>query len=347
MIGYISTGGIGDAILSLPVIEKLKSYFNDEVVVLCFDVNSIPLFQSTRNSVICHNTKKLLSLDESYIFLKGCSLAVWNRFETDNDGFNNYFYALDSSKLSIVREMREKYHKNLSNFLGRQVYDLRKEDQFSLITLFSSEENYYIDWNRFGINVSYNDLKPNIPQDVIDKNSKNVDHLGEYCIVHDSRLYSSIQNIKSWYFDRWQSVVDFILKNTGIKVVQFHDRKQVLFNGAISYTDVISSEAQFFDYLYLLSRAKFYVGTDSWPGHAAIFLPEVKFILLKGAVSKRWDHMKRYSSIIRKGKCQACEYISLEECTFGNGQKGCMKEIEVDDVVNEIRKIVSDKGICK
>jgi ADP-heptose:LPS heptosyltransferase len=347
MIGYIVTGGIGDAILSLPIIEKLKVFFNDEIVILCFDINCVPLLFYTKNQVKCHNVKKIFSTNEVYSFLQECSIVVWNRFESDNDGLNNYFYAIDDSKIDIIRRFRETYHKNLSKSLGREILDLRKEDKLSLLTFLSSEENYYADWNRFGIDVSYDDLKIDIPQNTIDKNEKNVKNLGSYCIVHDSRLYSSTQNIKSWYFDRWQSATDFILKNFGMKVVQFHDREQLLFNGAISHTDVICPEAQFFDYLYLLSKSKFYVGTDSWPGHAAICFPEVKFILLKGAVAKRWDHFRRYSSIIRKGKCQACEYISLDECVFCRGKKECMNKIEVDDVLNEIKKIVSDKGIRK
>jgi len=345
MIGYIITGGIGDAILSVPVIEKVKSYFNDSVIVLCLDPNMFPLIFSTGNPVKCYEGE--FSIEGAYSLLKTCSLVVWNRFEADNDGFNSFFYALDSSKLNTVRRMRETYHENLSKLLGRKVYDLRKEDHLFLMNFFSSEKNYYADWNRFGVDVSYDDLNITIPNEFVIKNKERVDSLGNYCIVHDSRIHSFVQNIKSWYFDRWQEVVNFILEEVKFEIVHIHTKSQPLLSGVISHDEIIGSEAQFFDYLYLLSRSKFYVGTDSWPGHAAIFLPQVKFVLLKGAVSRRWDHEGKCSSIIRKGNCQACEYIPLDKCIFDRGQRGCMKKIEVNDVVNEIKKIVDDKGIGK
>ena len=340
MIGYILTGGIGDAILSLPVIEKISSILGEKVIVVCFDPLVIQIFKYSNVEV---RYKEITTFDipqTIYNILPDCSLAIWNRFEDDNDGFSSYFYALNKEKIDFVRKIRKVYYENLSKVIKRNVTNLKDEVLKGILQFFSSEENYYVDWNRFGIDVSYDDLNIPIPDCVVLRNKSYVESIGPYCIVHDSKMFSPIQKLKSWYPDRWERVIDFIQKELKIKVVHIHDSGQKIFPLTISHFDVIGTDAKFFDYLYLLSKAKFYVGTDSWPGHVAPFFPDVKFILLKGAVAKRWDHLRKYSTIIRKGNCQCCEYTLLEKCVFQNGLKTCMDKIIVEDVVNEIRKVV-------
>ena len=336
MVGFLVAGGIGDSILSLAMVGKLEDMFG-EVVIVCFDRSLVPILSYRGNKVRCLHLTNMASVSVAYDLIKDCSLAVWNRFECDNDGLSNYFYSLDKSTASIPQTMLGIYKKNLSKELGREVKSLEEEVRNGIMTLFSSEENYYSDWNRYGFDVSYDDVFISVPYSVIHKNKSKSDFIGKYSIVHDSRIFSSLQNMKSWEEDKWKHVVDY-LKSIGHSVICFHNKGEKTIGNSFSCYDYLPEDFTFFDFLYLLSRSSIYVGTDSWPAHAAIFLQGPKFILLKGAVSKRWDHFRKYSTIIRKGRCQSCEYISLEKCIWQFGRKTCMKNISSSDVISEIDK---------
>ena len=123
-----------------------------------------------------------------------------------------------------------------------------------------------------------------------------------------------------------------------MRMLHLRTSGQELFAGCEDCAEVLGRELdgatpKFADYLGLLARCSLYVGTDSWPAHAAIKLPRTRFVLLKGAVSKRWDHEGRFSRIIRKSGCQACEGLpgGYEEC-FWKRERECMRSISVDEV---------------
>jgi len=336
-IGYILTGGIGDCILSIPIIKKLNNIFNTKINVLFFTKASLPILQ-TLDYCIPKYSDIDLSLDYKKIYeeLNFCDLIVWNRFEKDNDGFSNFFYAKNEKFIDFVREKRNLYLKNLSEVVGREIKDV-KHTFPSVVPFLNLESNYYVDWNRFGLDIKYKDLDIEVPKSI--KNSEFIDKIDNLCIFHDSRLeeLDRSYSVKSWDRDKWEDLVVRLKKK--FFIVHFNNINQTPFFGSTSIFKLLGGNPNFFDYLYLLDRAKLYIGTDSWPAHAAIFLKNTKFILLKGAVSKRWDHNKKFSDIIRKGKCNCCEYISLETCIFDKGMKRCMKSILVEDVLEKVVNI--------
>ena len=351
MIAYCMGGGIGDVILGLPVIRKLQALLKEKFVIFYCDGNLTPLLSTLQDVE--------LRFFETYYWdsqldcvknaVSDCSLIIWNRFEGDNDDKCNYFYANDLKWLDFVREKRELYSRNLSKELGRPIGDLQEEAGTGMMLELAFDSNYFSDWNRFGIDVGYEDVSMEVPEEIEQKHASSIARLGRYAIFHDSRLpfpgKTRVHWIKCWYLDRWNELSRKVGEFYGCQVVQLRSEDSPKFDGTIDHSDIIGSDATFFDYLCLLKHSVLYVGTDSWPAHAAVFLPQTAFVILKGASVRRWDHMNRYTGVLRKGNCQGCEYVGLDECVFGRGARGCMDAIAVSDVEETIKsQLKSHRG---
>jgi ADP-heptose:LPS heptosyltransferase len=339
MIAFCLTGGIGDAILSVPIVRKIKEIFQQGVVVLYFDNRSTPIVKKM-GAYDCRLIEKdTMSAHEVYGKIEDCEMAIWNTFKIDNDGQCNFFHALHDRCIPIVRERRELYLKNLSSMYGKEIKNMREHLLSGLMEFLCNEHDYYADMKRFGIDVGYDDVNLEIPFDVVVRNKFVVDRLGEYSIVHDSRLSDEKNTMgffKSWYVDRWESVC----QQLGGNIVHMKSSGQKTFSGCVQHEDVIGGGATFFDYLYLLSRCKYYIGTCSWPSIAAIFLTGPKFTILRGPTIRRWDFGEKYSTVIRRESCQACQYINYE-CRFKDGKRMCMESITVDDVIKSLENKMS------
>lgn len=343
MIAFCMGGGIGDAILCVPVIRRMQSTFDEPIVVFYCDGNLTPILGTIPDVE--------LRFFETYWWdsqlecvknaVSDCSLIIWNRFESDNDEKCNYFYANDEKWLPFVRMKREEYRRNLSSELGREIGDLEEEVSRGLMFELSGDSNFYSDWNRFGIDVSYDDVHMDIPVEFEEKHAGAISKLGPYAILHDSRLPEDGKSrphwIKCWYTERWNQLSSHLSSEYGLCVVQMRSDLSPMFSGTICHEDIIGGDATFFDYLTLVKNSSLYVGTDSWPAHAAVFLKNPVFVILKGPSVRRWDHFNRYASILRKGNCQGCEYISLDDCIFGSGARWCMDSIGIEDVKKVIR----------
>lgn len=338
MVGFCLSGGIGDAILLLPVIQKLNSLYSG-VEVVVYDQNIVVIIESI--GVKCHLIEdyKRLSVSEWVLMThnllrsRGISLAVWSSFKTDHEGLCGLFLAVEDSAKKLVEDKRRLYYENLSKAIGKTVSSLKPRDNnLDVVKFMSEEKDFFAEWKRYGIDVSHSDVFLNSP----DIKNEALDKLSPYCILHDSKMATDTTFCsKSWYLDRWEALVPY-LKSRNFNVIHFQSRDQSLFKGCLSSNDLLPEKRNFWDYLDFLKRSSLYIGTDSWPGHAAIVLKDNKFIILKGSVCYKWDHFSKYSTVIRKGKCQCCEYLSLEKCVFGNGQKGCMDKISINDVKEKI-----------
>jgi ADP-heptose:LPS heptosyltransferase len=338
-VGFILTGGIGDAILWIAVAKKIQEMFDGDFVLLYFNNHMEPIVNTLENAETRFREIDYWGTSEDTVKtnLSDCDLVVWNRFERDNDGLCNFFYAVNEEFIPYVRDKRAEYMANLSKDLGREVKSIDEEIYNGLIHILVNEDDYFIDARRFGIDVSYEDVNIDIPDATIEKHDDMIRQFDPYVILHDSRL-DNIHHLKSWDFDKWNELSNNLSENMSCNIVHLLSSNQGAFDKSIIHSKIIGDDATFFDYLYLLKRSSLYIGTDSWPAHAAIFLPDTEFVFLKGPSSKRVDHMGKYSSIIRKGKCQACEYISLDKCILGRGTKKCMNSISVEEVINIIHK---------
>jgi len=338
VIVYCQTGGIGDAIMGTAVVAALERRYRDEVKIVHFE----DLVQQ----VVARSERfPLAQLNDLAVvgdFYPDAQLAVINKFRKDNDGELSFFYALDRSMLGHVRLLRSAHMRGILDILytSRTVESLYDFDSLRLLMMMNMETNYFADWRRYGFDVGFEDVHLDHPVYGIPAATA----LGDFAVVHDSRLPgssgASSYPMKAWYTSRWSRLCTRLAEV--MPVVQIVGADQPVFKDAVPHTEIIGTDAVFADYL-LLRQSRVYVGTDSWPAHAAICINGPKFVVLKGAVSRRWDHDGRYSRIIRVGDCQACEGPrgANSGCLWRGGSHQCMDSITVEMVFNAVMEEIA------
>lgn len=338
MIVFCLTGGIGDAIMGTAVIAGLKKRYGTVKVVHFEDLVQQVVPESER-----FPQDQLFDLADVGRHYPDAQLAVINKFRKDNDGHLSFFYALNESMLSHVRMLRRIHLSGLASDMRRKrpLKSIGELDQLTLLRWMGAEDDYFADWCRYALSTGYDEVRLEHPF----RSIAEAESLGDFAIVHDSRLPGpdgrSSYLMKAWFPARWNALCSRLSKK--MPVVQIMSGDQLLFDGAVPHTDIIGADAVFTDYLNLLKMSRVYVGTDSWPAHAAICIRGPRFVVLKGAVAKRWDHGGRYSRIIRMGDCQACEGPrgANSSCFWRNGSHQCMDLITVDLVYNTVMEEIS------
>jgi len=347
MVVFFQTGGIGDTILGTAVIKCLNRYYGEKIGVLCLNplvaqaligVNYISFVKQVRPD-------QCRTMEDLERVCPEAELIIFNKFRRDMDGQLNFFCPIGDKYIENSRSFRQKFIKSVNDDLHTKATRLEDIAPLKLIRHFNNEEDYFSDWRRYGLDVSYDEVGLDIYDYTIERNAENLP--SDYFIVHDTKLPTmsgrSVYPIKAWYANEWSKLCN-MLHQDGRKIVQIVGADQPLFNHAIPHYDIIGHDAMFQDYLHLLSESKMYIGTDSWPAHAAIFIQKPEYLLLKGAVSRRWDHGGSYSNIIRVGKCQACEGppTSAHKCIWEAGNHSCMTKITAEMVMSKIKEIVDE-----
>jgi hypothetical protein len=220
MIAFGMSGGIGDAILGQPIVKKIKEVFNEEVALFYYD--------KTVGQVLSHNydfahgpffTNGVDGRDKRALYKEarkqGCSLLIFNSFLLDNDDQWNIFYALDESRIDIVRERREVHLKSFNEKLKTNVDSLNDLHSLTVLNNLGLEDSYYADFRRYGFDVSEEEIVLDIPDWANEKTAEWRKNNPEYAVIHDSRLETKYRKdkehaiLKSWYADRWEGVAQY------------------------------------------------------------------------------------------------------------------------------------------
>ena len=343
MIAFFQTGGIGDAILGTSVVKKLRASYG--AVTVCYCDHLVPQvyqgvgFVDRLKRIDMATVRTAEALGKS---LSGFDFVVFNKFRRGPDGKLNFFIPVSPGSVDICEGYRRGYAEALSSDIGRRVSDISDIHPVELMRFFNSESDYFSDWRRYGLGCGYGDVSVEIFPYTKERNGHDR-WPAKFIVVHDSRLPVDGRSgypMKAWSADLWKVLCGMIRDRLGLPVVQILSDGQERFADFVIPHDVlIGKDAMFQDYLDLLDRSSVYVGTDSWPAHAAIFIRNPKYVLLKGAVSRRWDHGGVYSRIIRSGSCQACEgpWANKDRCMWHSGHP-CMESITPEMVFAEIEE---------
>jgi len=344
VIAFFQTGGIGDAILGSAIIDRLIELYG-RVALLHYNHLVPQVIQGREDLAFIRKMTPEMCCDMDAVrkYAPEVDMVVFNKFRKDHDGKLNFFCPTNDSMNREAASYRNSYDRAFEAEYGKPFSEL---DPLVLLDTFNSETDYFSDWKRYGMNVGYDDVNIPIHDYTVDRNESKVLPIGKFAIVHDSKMPidgKSVYPLKAWYRDRWKNLCHRIRDDYGLAVVQIITGDQEPFcDSVIPHYDIIGKDAIFQDYLYMLSKSALYVGTDSWPAHAAIFARGPKYVFLKGAVSRRWDHDYRFSKIIRMGSCQACEgpLSASNNCVWDFGNRGCMNVISVDNVMEAISSAI-------
>jgi len=343
MIAFVVTGGIGDAILGQPIPGKLKEMFGQDVVLYHQEG---PIGQVVSHNFEVASEMRYVNAWHSYrademvkiVDDPSCEMIVANTFFKTST-VSSFFMPLTDEMRLKADEMNGLYISNLAKEIGVEKEQIKDIDPYQLMMYLGHCKNYYASFNRYGIDVGYEDIKLDIPEDAIERASEWIDKYGEYVVVHDSKFGDPECVIKQWSKDSWEELVECINDRYGLPIIHFRSEDQPLFDGCISSTEVFGKQFDFYSILSFISQCKLYVGTDSWPQHSAVCHQKPKYVILKGAAAMGWDGLDKYSVNIRRGDCQVCECVSPDRttCIFGkSGNVDCMQEIAVADVMCEI-----------
>ena len=295
MVAFFLTGGVGDAILSTAVIKELSALYGP---LLALNFNRLaqqvlegqPGIAEVRH-MAAHECRSMAKIAAA---CPEAEMVVFNKFRVDHQGRLNFFCPLSESMHAEAESRRGMYMEALRRQARVTASGIEQIDTYRLLTFFNSEQSYFADWNRYGIMASYENVGL-IPVAGKPSRVSKIPNLGRYAIVHDSKFPDvtgkTTYVTKAWYGPRWSVLCRRLKSELGMdNIVQMCGLDQALFDSsAVKSEDVLGVGAEFWDYLELVRRSALYVGTDSWPGHAAILLKEKPaFVILKGAVSRRW-----------------------------------------------------------
>jgi hypothetical protein len=198
------------------------------------------------------------------------------------------------------------------------------------------------------LNCEYITNKPHIylsPQET--RQPRQVD--GPYCVINAG--YKRDYPVKSWGFDRWQAVVNWIIKEKGIKVVQVGERNPPYhvhepLDGAVNLIGQTKTRQ-----LYLLAyNSLFGLGHESYLHHiyASHFYANkdresIPFVCVaSGWNPKGWASYNTEAYITRQGQLDCCRLggcwkANLKTCLHPKGDVAqCMDMIQPDEVIRAI-----------
>jgi hypothetical protein len=156
----------------------------------------------------------------------------------------------------------------------------------------------------------------------------------DYLCVQSTKVYSSTEvSNKQWSENKMQKVVDKLSKD--FCVVQIGSKKDSKLENIIDYrSNSISESAS------ILANSKLFIGQEGFPMHLARAVNK-RSVIIYGGRLKAWQSGYPCNANIESSvTCSPCWQNNF--CDFDHE---CMKEIQVDDVVNATYQLLSKNSL--
>jgi heptosyltransferase I len=317
-IGLLKTAGIGDTIILSAIIRDINYSFPDIKIVLFTGGNNYDAAKIIIDNNIIIEKISFLNIIKS--------IKILNKYQFD------YFIDFDpwpriNALLSFFSNSRVKIGFKTKKQFRHYIYDFTIEhsDKIHEIENYRNLVKFFIKNFKF------------TPEIKVDINKK-----FNYAIVHmyAGGINSYLKELdESQYIDLIKNILPFFDKVylTGSKDDQekierikkiLNDKKVVSIAGKIDLKGVIK--------LIAISKVVISVNTGIMHIAAAIGTP---LIALHGPTNpKRWGPLSKNAVIIKSAlKCSPCLNLGFE---YGCKTNNCMKAINVNEIVNEVKKII-------
>lgn len=310
--------GIGDLIVTIPVIRALKKKFNCKIDVLVAkgfedvlygnknidDIISSPYEIKKRKydlAVLLHPDRNVGNYKISKLLFK----SVPFRIGCTRVGFleGKGFFMNRKTKPSI--KLKHKIDDNL--------------DVVKTISVFSNDKSLKL----------FVDSK-------VDKKIKSK-LKGKYVVIHAAPAHKTHE----WFQDRFAELADKIIKKYKVKIVFTGSEKDLVYNKEI--VSAMKNDAYIFtgsikEFFSVIKNSELVISVDTSAMHIAAGFDR-KIISLFGAGNPLiWKpYCKNSFVIFKKNKCVSC---MKHKCKFkGKRYMECMKAITVEDVMNSVKKL--------
>lgn len=351
------TDAIGDTLLTLPMVEKIKSDFPDAIIGLIVSNRSadyIPLIHGIDHYWVINKTDSMYSKlkksneiinefrPDTYFFVGGTQVPTfisWLKRVPFRGGLVSKVPSIlflnkgIRQSRSIVAMHESDYNLNLLNSLGTNFLEKDRDKFGPKFQLVDSE-----------VAISIKNLFNDKPQkDFIVIHPGMTGHTLNWSSRNYGRL---IERLKKLYNNKYQFVVSFTPSDEQylVGLIDYLKNSDLrdLFNEVIFYDGTVHGLRE---YIHMLSKSSLFIGPSTGTTHIANLLkvPQVSiYSPIKVQSSMRWGPFYRNDNV----KVVYPDVVCGEQfqCAGSNcSYYECMSKIEVDDIFKSCQNLL-DKG---
>jgi heptosyltransferase-2 len=333
----IQTAFIGDAILTLPMIQKLKEKIpNSEIDVLAIP-STVEIFSSSpyiHEVIVIDKKGKHKSFISLLNFIKELKKNNYNRIYSPHRSFRSAF-------ITMKLDVKETF--GFSNSSMRHVYK-------NLIEYKPQHHEVQRNLDLIGFKYENSDWKIS-PEIKIDKDIK--EKINEFCesnnIKKDFAVIApgSIWNTKKYPAENFEEVISHLIKKDFSIVLIGSEKEKILCDNIVNkFKGKVTSSAGMFsliEVVELLKKAKILISNDSAPTHLGMCadipvltiycstLPEFGFY----PYNKKSQYLS-YNNLA----CKPCGIHGYDECPLKNF--ACGNNLKSSFVISKIEEMVND-----
>ena len=311
---FITLSNIGDAVLTLPVLEALKRNFIGADITVMSSLRTRELFEADPS------VSKIIVYNKHMSLYKKLQLGLRLRrsgFDLVVDLRHSFFPLIIGSRYrtACFRKKRAGMHKRDKHLKELEPIGIKTESVPFLISVGREDK----------LNVT--------------------SLLTEYGLLPEDNIVAiaagAKSHIKQWQTSGFIRLSNKITKEMGFKVILIGDINDAPINDKIKTAGLnevydFTGKTNLRELAYLLSLCKVLVTNDSAPLHIASAQGIPTVAIFGPTDEKKYGPLAPRSIVIRKNlRCSPCEKAS---CRF---DLECMKEISADEVFNSVRDILA------
>ncbi|MCD4718367.1 MAG: glycosyltransferase family 9 protein [Desulfobacula sp.] len=317
----IRPGGMGDALLLLPILKEISSSFHVRIDILCEPRNE-SIFKSVTflNQVFSYkNFKSML-----YVFQKHYDAV----FDTEQSHFLSAIIARlvrADTKVGFKTKGREKMY-NKAIAYSHHIYEAKMFwELFS--TVFSLGKPFHFNFPYF--------IPPRHNQSLSFKEEKVI------CLFPGATIDERL-----WPEKRWANVIDWIANKNLLPILiggskEYNQCKKIM---GYCKTDTginLCSSLSILDTATLFNQTKLLISTDSGILHLGVLCNVPTISLFGAGIADKWAPQGKQHFVINKMlPCGPCTlYGTTPKC---QRNKQCMMQIKSIDVIVAIKKIIME-----
>lgn len=333
-IAYIGGQGIGDLVVSIPVLKKLKNVFPEASInYICVKTKYKDFFED------CIYIDRIIEIDKKFLKLP---FQIINLRKKQFD-------------LTIIPAPNESPTKIFAKSIGtkclvacqRDILDEENivDKEFSTleqIGIYTNQEEKRLEWP-----FVLNEFKPKIEKILKQNKISQNDLLIGIHVGADKELFANL-----WLNKRWPKITEYLIEKLRAKVIfigggedEEHTKKVIGFvkkkRMVLNLVDKLSIKES----ATLIDKCKLFISTNSGPMWIAAALRKPQ-IVLSGPSLVQWNPYNKKAIVIRKkinreGCWPPCGSRSNTKCKYKDNL--CMKSIKVEDVIKAIEEIKKNK----
>ena len=332
----IQTAFLGDAILTLPMLQKLKEMYSESEVDVISNPETSEIFSSSpavNNVFILDKKREHKSIFSVLRFAKKLKERNYTKLFSPHRSFRTALIVFFSG-------IKETY--GFDNSSLKHVYK-------HIIKYNYKEHEVMRNLDLIGFNHNDNNLKVLPELSVVSEQQKKVnDFLTQYDLNNIIAIApGSVWNTKKYPVEYFEKIIDYFTSKFYKIVLIGSVKDEVLCNDLLSRfrQNVISAAGRFsiIETVQILKKAKLLISNDSAPTHMGVCanIPVLTLFCSTSPAFGFYPYNERSSYLsVDDLSCKPCGIHGYEECPIGTFD--CGKKLNPQIVISKIEKMLND-----